>query len=152
MTRRTAAAVAATVLLAASTTFAFQTKAPDLTGTWTGTFTSRTVSGQMDEDPAHIVLKQTGLTLTGTGGPTADRQTPIKDGKVIVVKDVTTVTFTVAERDGEVPAIHFDLKLVDGRLNGTAKAELKGQTRTATVESSRFAAQARRATTVRPGP
>lgn len=137
MTRRTAVAVAAAFLLAASTAFALQTKAPDLTGTWTGTFTSRTITGQTDEDPAHIVLKQIGTAVTGTGGPTPDRQTPIKDGKVITVNDVTTVTFTVTERDGEVPAIHFDLKLVDGRLKGTAKAELNGKTRTAAVDVAR---------------
>ena len=68
---------ATALFLAASTGFAFQTPAPSLTGTWTGTFTSTTSTGEPDEDPAYLVLKQTGEELTGTGGPRADRQMPV---------------------------------------------------------------------------
>ena len=127
-------ALAVCLCLAASTTFAFQTKAPDLTGTWTGTFTSTTSTGQPDEDPAHMVLKQSGGDLTGTAGPRPDRQMSIANGKVTTVKGVTSATFEVPEGSG---VIRFDLKLVEGRLKGNAMAEMNGQTRKAVVDVGR---------------
>ena len=53
----------ALLLIAASTLSAFQDKPADVTGTWTGTFTRST--GEQSE--AHIVLKQKGTEVTGTG-------------------------------------------------------------------------------------
>ncbi|HET9370474.1 MAG TPA: hypothetical protein VFO19_09510 [Vicinamibacterales bacterium] len=127
--------VVCAVLILGSTLFASQTsKAPDLTGTWTGTFTTTTSNGP-DEDPAHMVLKHSGAELTGTAGPRPDRQMPLTNGKVTTVKGVTTVTFEVAEPNGA--KIAFDLKLVDGRLKGSAKAEMNGQTRDAVLDVGR---------------
>ena len=120
--------------LAASSVVALQTRAPDLTGTWTGTFTSTTSTGAPDEDPAHMMLKQNGTELTGTAGPRPDRQMPLVNGKVATLKGVTTATFEIAE--GDAP-IRFELKLVDGRLKGTAVADVKGQARKATVDVGR---------------
>ena len=134
MTRRTALGCGTALLLAVSTTFAFQAKTPDLTGTWTGTFTSISTTGQPDEDPAHLVLKQNGTELTGTGGPVESRQTPIAKGKVATVKEVTTATFEVTEGSA---IIRFELRLVEGRLKGSAVADVDGRTRTATVDVGR---------------
>ena len=128
-------ALAAALILAASTSFAFQASAPDVTGTWTGTFTSTTPTGEPDEDPAHLVLKQSGTELTGTAGPRADRQMPVANGKVTTVKDVTTVTFDVTEPNGA--TIHFDLKLAGGRLKGNATAEMNGEKRNAVLDVGR---------------
>ena len=60
---------------------------------------------------------------------------PIANGKVTTVKDVTTVTFDVTEPSGA--AIHFDLKLVDGRLKGNCTAEMNGQKRNAVLDVGR---------------
>src|SRR6188508_3395817 len=90
-------ALAAALIVAASTSFAYQTSAPDVTGTWTGTFTSTDSSGQPSEDSAYLVLKQSGVELTGTAGPRPDRQMPLANGKVATVKGVTTVTFDLTE-------------------------------------------------------
>jgi hypothetical protein len=136
MPLRTPIALAAALFLAASTGLASQEKAPNLTGNWIGTFTSTTSTGEPDEDPAYLSLKQTGEELTGTAGPRADRQMPIAKGKVTTEKGVTAVTFDVTEPSGG-PAIHFALKLVDGRLKGTAIGESDGQKRTATVDVAR---------------
>jgi hypothetical protein len=136
MTLRRTVAAAVALLFASSTVFAFQTKAPDLTGTWTGTFTSTTSTGEPDEDPAHLELKQKGAELTGTAGPRPDRQMPLAKGTVTTVKDVTTATFTVTEPGGT--AIQFELKLVGGRLKGNAQAsQPDGGKRTAVVDVGR---------------
>ena len=134
---RTPIALAAALLLAISTGLASQEKkAPDVTGTWIGTFTSTTSTGEPDEDPAYLSLKQTGEELTGTAGPRADRQMPLAKGKVTTEKGVTTVAFDVTEPSGG-PPIHFDLKLVDGRLKGTANQESSDRKRTAMVDVGR---------------
>ena len=54
--------------------------AADATGTWTGTLTRMTDEGERP-GPAHLVLKQEGGKVTGTGGPDAGEQQPIENGK-----------------------------------------------------------------------
>ena len=135
MTLRHLLAVSAAALLAAANLSAFQAKPLDLTGTWTGTFTSRTSTGEPDEDPAHLQLTQKGGELTGTGGPSPARQMPIMNGKVTTVKDVTSLTFQITE--GDAP-ISFDLKLVEGRIKGKATATMPdGSTREAVLDVGR---------------
>lgn len=134
MTSRRILSVATAIALAASSLAASQNKPADLSGTWTGTFTSMTPAGTPDEDPAHLVLVQKGEVLTGTGGPAPERQMTISNGKVTTVKDVTTAAFEITE--GDVP-IKFDVKLVDGRLKGKAVANVNGQTREATLDVGR---------------
>jgi hypothetical protein len=124
---------AAAIVFAAAITLAAQTAAPNLTGTWTGGFVIQTESGP-DEDEMHLVAKQTGTDFTGTAGPSADRQWPIQKGKVATTKEGTAVSFDVAS-DG--PLIHFELKLVDGHLKGTAKAEQDGRKLSAVVDIQR---------------
>jgi hypothetical protein len=136
MPLRKPVALAGALFLAVSIGLAAQEKAPNVTGTWIGTFISTTSTGEPDEDPAYLVFKQSGEEITGTAGPRADRQMPITKGKVTTEKGVTTVTFDATESSGG-PAIHFDLKLVDGRLKGTAIAEMNGEKRTAKLDVGR---------------
>jgi hypothetical protein len=82
----------------------------------------------------HMVAKQTGADFTGTAGPSAERQWQIVKGKVATTKEGTTVTFDVAS-DG--PVIHFELKLVEGRLKGGAKAEQDGRKLNAEIDLGR---------------
>jgi hypothetical protein len=59
---------------------AVQAVATNVTGTWAGTITP---TDQPDNpQPVHLVLKQEGEQLTGTGGPNAERQMPIQNGVV----------------------------------------------------------------------
>ena len=106
------------VLLGMSPVIAIQEKAPDLTGTWTGKFS--VVSQSEKEESAYVILKQTGLELAGSVGPSAERQQAINKGAVVTGKDGTAVTFDTG-RPGHV--ISFELKLMEGKLKGTAKDE-----------------------------
>ena len=105
-------------LLGIPPVLAFQEKAPDLSGTWTGKFS--VVSQGEKEEGAYVILKQTGTDLSGSVGPSAERQQAINKGAVVTSKDGTAVTFDTG-RPGHV--ISFELKLVDGKLKGTAKDE-----------------------------
>ena len=124
----------AVVLVAAAVTSAAQAPAPTLSGTWTGGFVIKGENGP-DHESMHMVAKQNGTEFTGTAGPNADRQWPIQKGKVATTKEGTTVAFDVTSDDGL--SIHFDLKLVDGHLKGTAKAEPHGQKMTAEADLER---------------
>ncbi len=103
--------------------------ADGVTGKWAGTFVI-TIDGETKDDVAYMVLKQNGAELTGTGGPNADQQWPIQNGKV----EGNKLTFGV-QSDG--PLIKFDLALVDGHLKGEAKAEQDGHTLKAVVDLQR---------------
>ena len=117
LARRVFAFVVA-ALVAISPVLALQEKAPDLTGTWTGKFS--VVSQGEKQEGAYVILKQTGSELTGSVGPSAERQQPINKGAVVTSKDGTTVTFDTG-RPGHV--IAFELRLADGTLKGAAKDE-----------------------------
>jgi hypothetical protein len=119
------------LLIAASTLSAFQAKPVDVTGVWTGSFTRSTG----EQSGAHMDLKQKGTEVTGTAGPAADRQVAIANGKVTTVKGVTSVTFDATQPNGLV--MKFDLKVIDGRLKGTATAEANGEKREATIDVGR---------------
>jgi hypothetical protein len=111
------------LLFAASTLAAFQDKPADLSGTWTGTLTPTGESG----GPAHLVLTHKGADVTGTCGSALDRQTGTGNGKVTTAKDVTSVTYDCALKNGTV--MKFDLKVVGGRLKGNVTLERDGEKR-----------------------
>jgi hypothetical protein len=121
---RRLAAIATAFLIAFAPVLAAQTTA-DLSGKWTGTF----ITGEGDNDSAHIELKQKGTELTGTAGPNAGQQWPLK-GKV----DGNKVTFDVTH---DQMVLKFALTYADGRLKGDATAERDGQTMTAKVDVGR---------------
>lgn len=101
----------------------------DLTGKWDGTFIV-SVNGQQDDDKIHMVLTQKVAVLTGTVGPSPDKQWTILNGKI----DGAKVTFD-AQSDG--PLVKFTLALVEGRLKGDALAEMDGMKMTAKVDAAR---------------
>ena len=131
MTFRKALVLPVALLIAVSSLSAFQAKPIDVTGVWTGTATGS--AGQAGG--AHIALKQKGAEVTGTAGPAADRQQPISNGKIATVKGVTSLTFDVTQPSG--PVLTFALRLVEGRLKGTATGEADGQKREMTIDVGR---------------
>ena len=131
MTFRKMFVLAVALVIAASPLSAFQARPVDVTGTWTGTLT--TSGGQ--PGPAHMELKQKEAELTGTAGPRPEGQLPIANGKVTTVKDVTSVTFEVNQKNGAV--MKFDLKVADGRLKGNVTLELNGQKQEGTIDVGR---------------
>ena len=115
------------LLLAVSVAVAAQ----NLTGTWAGSF-DITMAGETRPDVVHMVLKQSGTSLTGTAGPNADLQWPIVNGKV----DGAQVTFQVMA-DTDVGVVDFVLTLADGHLKGQATAKLDTDSFSAAVDVQR---------------
>ena len=126
-------AVFAAVFLVSSVFLAEQAPAP-LTGNWDGTLTFMKDGKVADTDPAYLVLKQDGKTVTGTAGPNAERQFPLTKVKFDLAKDAKEVTSLAFEVDAGSLVIWFDLKHVNGVLKGTATGERGGDKQVATVE------------------
>jgi hypothetical protein len=110
-----------TLILALSAATAF---AADVTGKWPGTFTPE---GQ-EAQPALIVLKQTGDTLTGTGGPDENQQWPIANGKI----DGDKVTFDLNAPNNMV--LKMSLVLDGDKLKGEMSMSREGQTMKAKLD------------------
>lgn len=117
------------------TTAAAHAQATNLTGKWTGTFTRSAPDGRTQTIDFNYDLTQKGKVLTGTAGPSAERQWPIQKGVV----NGSKVTFQVQQPDG--PLRTFTLEVVKGRLQGEMLAELKGQSFTAKVDAGRAKAK-----------
>lgn len=105
--------------------------AQDLSGVWAGEF-NITMDGETRPDVVHMVLKQSGTSLTGTAGPNEEVQWPIINGKI----DGAKVTFQV-QADGEVGVVDFALTLADGHLKGQATAKSDMRSFTAAVDARR---------------
>jgi hypothetical protein len=103
--------------------------AADATGKWTGKLIVPSSDGEQDR-PAHLVLKQTGATLTGTAGPDAGEQHPLQNGKA----ENGVLTFEVPT--GET-VMMFTLKHEGDEIRGTITRERDGQKQTAKLELKR---------------
>lgn len=99
-----------------------QAQKTSLTGKWTGTLTRTAPDGRTQSIEFIFNLTQKGKVLTGTAGPTPERQWPIEKGAV----DGTKVTFQVQQPDG--PLRKCTLALVKDRLQGPMILEFQGQT------------------------
>jgi hypothetical protein len=88
--------------------------AGDLSGKWLGTseFTNR--GGEVRSGPILMMLKQSGEEVTGTAGPTAERQQEIRGGKVSGDK----FTFELTDAGGKVVV---EMTAGEGSLKGEAK-------------------------------
>src|SRR5688572_10576693 len=97
--------------------------------------------GAQQNEAAYMVLKHVGKELTGTAGPSVDRQWTILKGTVVVSgtapRESTKVSFDVQDHGASAPALHFELELIDGHLKGNAKAEQDGMAMTAVVDVTR---------------
>jgi hypothetical protein len=127
-TRMKRFAALAILLAAATGTVLAQT---DLTGKWLATFTRTAPDGRTQSITFDFHFTQKGKVLTGTVGPTAERQWPIEKGVV----DGDKVTFQTQQPDG--PLRSYKLALVKGRLVGTQDLEFQGQKAETTVDAER---------------
>jgi hypothetical protein len=101
--------LACTLLLALC---AFTAIAADAAGKWNGSFTPE---GQ-DASTGLLILKQSGTEITGTGGPTADQQYPLANGKI----DGNKITLELQHPSGMV--LKMALVLDGDTLKGDASA------------------------------
>lgn len=111
------------LMIALATAFLTST---DATGTWTGTLSP----ADRDPGPAHLVLKQEGTTLTGTGGPDESEQHPIRNGKA----ENGTLTFELEAGGG---VMKFTLKQEGDEIAGDITRERDGQTQMAKLAVTR---------------
>ena len=93
----------------------------DVTGRWSGSMTLLAPDGQTRDGSALFILKQSGAGVTGTAGPSEDRQLPIQDGKL----DGARLTFQVqAEEVSFAFAMAIDGDHMKGEVNGTQNGQV----------------------------
>jgi len=106
--------------------------AADVTGKWSGTFTVTGPDGSAgDSQPAFMILKQSGSTLTGTAGGDEAEQWPIENAKI----ENNKITGTVNPSDGATYTVSLT---VDGdRMTGEVTVSQGGQTMKGKIELKR---------------
>jgi hypothetical protein len=104
--------------------------AEDFTGKWSGAFVTTGQDGSTKDETILLDLRHKGTELTGTAGPSAEKQWPLSKGTV----DGNKLSFEV-QSDG--PLVKFALTFADGHLKGDAAAEFEGQKMSAKVDAQR---------------
>ena len=94
--------------------------AADATGKWSGTV-EIVVDGQSRSEPAFLILKQDGATLTGSGGPREQEQHALRNGKV----EGDKVTFEIARGENEDRVMRFNLTITGDSIDGEVSAPAK---------------------------
>jgi hypothetical protein len=92
--------------------------AADFTGTWRGTAEVKR-NGEFRTEPALVILKQQGVTLTGSGGPNEGEQHEMRNGKV----DGNKITFEIPLNEERV--MYFNLTAEGDRIEGDVSAKAK---------------------------
>jgi hypothetical protein len=107
--------------------------AADVTGKWSGTVVPMGADGKPGEssDSAYLVLKQSGTTLTGTGGADASQQWPIQNGKIVADK----ITLQVTDPDGTVYSLSMTVN--GDHLAGDVSMTRDGESHKAKIELTR---------------
>jgi Domain of unknown function (DUF4440) len=100
--------------------------AADATGTWTGK-----ISRDQSEHPAHLILKQEGKVLTGTGGPGADLQMPLRNG---VAEPDGRLTFEIEQGNA---VMKFTLRQDGDAISGDLARTQDGNVETAALRVAR---------------
>ncbi|MBI4910890.1 MAG: hypothetical protein HY820_45190 [Acidobacteria bacterium] len=103
--------------------------AGDASGKWSGNM--RPTTGDGNDRPVTLILKQEGAVLTGSGGPAEEKQTPINPGKV----QGDELNFTVNIGNGAV--LTFKLKMSGDDITGDVQMARDGQTETGKVTLKR---------------
>ena len=99
----------------------------DATGTWTGEL----LRDDGQPGPAHLVLKQDGAKLTGTGGPNAEEQYAIRNGNASPDGELT---FEIANENS---VMKFKLRRSGDEIKGDVTRQRDGQTQTAKLSVKR---------------
>jgi hypothetical protein len=110
--------------------------AVDYSGSWSGTFDIHFADGRVVNDTAVLVLQQSGTTVTGTVGPKATEQGPIRD----VTLSGETLKFVADSTQGK--ELKFVLKRDGEKLSGEANGEIGDDRVRVVLDSTRNAAAA----------
>jgi hypothetical protein len=109
--------------------------AEDLTGNWSGTFSGVGPDGNQATESVYLNLVHKGVELTGSGGPSAERQWKIQNGRA----DGDEIAFDV-QGGGDTPngiVLHFLLSYADGHLKGDVSAQQGQMTLSGKVDVTR---------------
>src|SRR5262245_40320238 len=107
--------------------------AADVTGKYSGTYTSTGSDGQQNESGVLVILKQTGTQISGSGGPDETRQYPIRNGKIAGNK----ITGEAVNPDGPVYAL--SLTVAGDKITGDVQIKLpNGQVGSAKMTVTRI--------------
>lgn len=90
----------------------------DFSGTWSGSFDIHFADGRVVRDTAWLVLQQSGSTVSGTVGPKAEQQGPIRDG----VASGSNLRFAADSTPGKL--LQFVLTRTGEKLSGEANGDL----------------------------
>ena len=121
--------VFAWLLMALAPSAAFAQPTPvDFSGTWSGSFDIHFEDGRVIRDTAWLVLQQTGSTVSGSAGPKAEEQGPIREGVV----DGTQLRFVADSTQGKI--LRFTLEREGEQLAGEARGDI-GEDRVRVVVS-----------------
>jgi hypothetical protein len=90
----------------------------ELSGTWSGSFDIHFADGRVVKDTAWLVLQQTGATVTGTVGPKAESQGPLREGTLSGAE----LRFVADSTPGKV--LKFVLKREGETLAGEARGDI----------------------------
>jgi len=106
--------------------------AEDFSGKWSGSFTGTAPDGTQITENIFLILVHKGTELTGSAGPSEEKQWKIQTGKV----DGNKVTFLVENPDNGVVA-RLTLAFAEGHLKGEFAAEKGAEKLTAKVDVTR---------------
>ena len=115
------------ILALAFTAIAF---AGDVTGRWSGSF-DMTIDNESKPSTALLLLKQDGDKVTGTAGPDAEHQFPLRSG---------TLTGNKLKLEVDHPSgspILMDLDVDGDHITGSAKGESDGRSLSAKLDLKR---------------
>jgi hypothetical protein len=90
----------------------------DVSGRWSGTM--KMTEPAPRDGTAMLLLKQSGASITGTAGPSEDRQLPISDAKI----EGSKFTFHVQAEDVD---FTFVMKIEDEHMTGQVTGTQNGQ-------------------------
>ena len=103
----------------------------DVTGKWSGSFDITGPDGETKADTAFLNLKQDGTKITGTAGPSEDKQFDIKTGKI----DGEKIALEVVIEDGGI--LSFDLALAADHIKGNVQGQHGDEKMTAKLDVTR---------------
>ena len=101
----------------------------NVSGKWSGTFSVTGSDG--NSEPAFLLLKQEGTTVTGSAGPNESQQHPIKKGSVAGNK----LTLEIEPRENQ--TIKLELVIDGDQMKGEINMARDGETRSGKLEVAR---------------
>jgi hypothetical protein len=106
-----------------------ETVKQDVSGKWSGTFDITGPDGDVQHSTAFVILKQDGNVVTGSAGPSEDKQSQIQEGKI----SGTEIDFFMMGQTRMV----FHVRVEGDHIRGDASTETDDGKMTAKIDVTR---------------